>query len=208
VSGSYQNIQVSSYFLYAPGSIKTAQLEFLGYTIPDQAFREWTSLCFLPNLFIFYHTVEVTSSSDTLPMSGILGLGPNRGSRIRASLNDRPQGDTVLERIFRQNASAPNFFTVLLGRSNEPTDKYLGEITVGEILQGLENVTAQSRMPVMTLQPPDAPNQHWQVLLDEDGVIGPDGQPIQVQTRVNSSRNPKQLTAVFDTGFSLAQVPR
>jgi hypothetical protein len=160
------------------------------------------------NLFILRHLVEVTSSSNTPPVSGILGLGPNRGSRIHASLNSQPQGDTVLDRIFRQNVSAPNFLTVLLGRSNDPTDKNPGDITVGEILQGLENVTSQSREPVTTLQPPDAVNQHWQVLLDEDGIIGPDGRPIQVQTRVNGSQSPKQLTAIFDTGFSLAQVPQ
>lgn len=163
--------------------------------------------CFL---FFIRHTVEVTSpqSSDTPPVSGMLGLGPNRGSRIHASLNNQPQGDTVLDRIFQQNVSAPNILTVLLGRSNDPTEKYPGSITVGESLQGLENITSQPREPVTSLQPPDAPNQHWQVLLDEDGVIGPDGQPIQAQTRVQGTQNPKQLTAVFDTGFSFPQVPQ
>ena len=159
-------------------------------------------------IFIFPHVVEVTSSSNTPHVPGFLGLGPNRGSRIHTSLENRPQGDTVLDRIFRQNVSAPNFLTVLLGRSNDPTDKYPGNITVGEILHGLENVTSQPREPVTTLQPPDAASQHWQVLLDEDGVLGPDGQPIPVQTRVNGSQNPKRLTAIFDTGFSLPQVPQ
>lgn len=163
---------------------------------------------FSSNLFIFRHLVEVSSSSNIPPVSGFLGLGPNRGSKIHASLKYQPQGDTVLDRIFRQNVSAPNFLTVLLGRSDDPTDKYPGNITVGEILQGLENVTSQSREPVTTLQPPDVANQHWQVLLDEDGIIGPDGQPIQVQTRVKGSQSPKQLTAIFDTGFSLPQVPQ
>ena len=140
-------------------------------------------------------------------MPGILGLGPNRSSKIHASLKYQPQGDTVLDRIFQQNVSAPNFLTVLLGRSKDPTDKFPGNITVGEILQGLKNVTNQPREPVTTLQPSAAANQHWQVLIDEDGIIGPDGRPIQVQTRVKGSQNPKQLTAIFDTGFSLAQVP-
>jgi hypothetical protein len=159
-------------------------------------------------LIFIYHIVEVTSSSDTPPVSGMLGLGPNRGSRIHASLNSQPQGDTVLDRIFQQNLSAPNILTVLLGRSNDPAEKYPGSITVGESLQGLENITSQPREPVTALQPPDSPNQHWQVLLDEDGIIGPDGQPIQVQTRVQGTQNPKQLTAVFDTGFSFPQVPQ
>jgi hypothetical protein len=167
-----------------------------------------TLLCFPLNIYIFRRLVEVTSSSNTPHVSGFLGLGPNRSSRIHASLKYQPQGDTVLDRIFQQNVSAPNFLTVLLGRSNDPTNKYPGDITVGEILQGLENVTSQSREPVTTLQNPDAANQHWQVLLDENGIIGPDGQPIQVQTRVQGSQSPKQLTAIFDTGFSLTQVPQ
>ena len=138
----------------------------------------------------------------------MLGLGPNSGSRIHASLNNQPQGDTVLDHIFRQNVSTPNILTVLLGRSNDPTEKYQGDITVGEILQGLENITSQPRVPVTALPAPDAVDQHWQVLLDEDGIIGPNGQPIQLQSSVKSTQNRNQLTAIFDTGFSFPQVPQ
>jgi hypothetical protein len=153
------------------------------------------------------HTVEVTSSSGTPPVSGVLGLGPNSGSKVYASLDNQPKGDTVLDRIFQQNLSTPNILTILLGRSNDPAEMYPGNITVGEYLQGFENVTNQPREPV-TVLPSDAPDQHWQVLIDEDGIIGPDGQPIQVQTGVQGTQNPKQLTAVFDTGFSFSQVPQ
>ena len=136
----------------------------------------------------------------------MLGLGPNSGSTIHASLNNQPQGDTVVDRIFRQNVSTPNILTVLLGRSNDSTEKYPGDITVGEILQGLENITNQPRVPVTVA--PDAVDQHWQVLLDEDGIIGPNGQPIHVQSGVKSTQNRNQLTAMFDTGFSYPQVPQ
>jgi hypothetical protein len=139
---------------------------------------------------------------------GTLGLGPNSGSRIHASLNNQPQGDTVLDRIFQQNFSTPNMLTVLLGRSYDPMEKYPGDITVGEILQGLENITNQPRVPVTALPASDAANQHWQVLLDEDGIIGPNGQPIQVQSRVKGTQNRNLLTAMFDTGFSFPQVPQ
>ena len=152
--------------------------------------------------------MQVTPTSNTPQVPGMLGLGPNSGSSIHASLNNQPQGDTVLDRIFRQNVSTPNILTVLLGRSNDPTEKYPGDITVGEILQDLKNITNQPRVPVTALPAPDAVNQHWQVLLDEDGIIGPNGQPIQVQSGVNSTQNRNQLTAMFDTGFSFPQVPR
>jgi hypothetical protein len=138
---------------------------------------------------------------------GLLGLGPNSGSKIHTSLNNQAQGDAVLDRIFRQNVSTPNFLTVLLGRSNDPAEKYPGDITVGEVLQGLENITSQPHVPVTVVQSLDALIQHWQVLLDEDGIIGPNGQPIQVQSGVQSTPNRKQLTAFFDTGFSFPQVP-
>jgi len=152
--------------------------------------------------------VQVTPTSNTPRVPGTLGLGPNSGSRNHASLNNQPQGDTVLDRIFRQNVTTPNILTILLGRSNDPTKKYPGDITVGEILQGLENITNQPRVPVTALPVSDAVDQHWQVLLDEDGIIGPNGQPIQVQSGVKSTQNRTQLTAMFDTGFSFPQVPR
>jgi hypothetical protein len=151
--------------------------------------------------------VEVTPTSNTPQVAGFLGLGPNSGSRIHASLNYQPQGDTVLDRIFRRNLFSPNFLTVLLGRSSDPAEKYPGDITVGEVLRGLENITRQPQVPVTVLQTLDSSDQHWQVLLDEDGIIGPDGQPILVKTGVQSTPNPNQLTAFFDTGFTYPQVP-
>jgi hypothetical protein len=138
----------------------------------------------------------------------MLGLGPNSGSRIHTSLSNQPQGDTVPDRIFRQNVSTPNIVTILLGRSNDPAEKYPGDITVGEILHDLENITNQPRVPVTTLPAPDAVDQNWQVLLDAGGIIGPNGQPIQVQSSVKSTQNRNQLTAIFDTGFSFPQVPQ
>ncbi|KAI9453906.1 acid protease [Lactarius psammicola] len=172
------------------GSIKTAQLEFLGYTVSDQAF------------------LEVSPTSDVPPVPGMLGLGPNTGSGVHAALDNQSQGNAVLDRIFRQNVSTPNILTVLLGRSNDPMERYPGNITVGEILPGLESITSQPQVSVTSLPPLDSEDQHWQVLLDEDGIIGPDGKPIQIQTKVQSTSNPKQLTAVFDTGFSFPQVPQ
>ncbi|KAH9069348.1 hypothetical protein EDB83DRAFT_2374659 [Lactarius deliciosus] len=138
----------------------------------------------------------------------MLGLGPNSGSRIHASLDNQSQGSAVLDRIFQQNVSSPNILTVLLGRSNDPAEKYPGNITVGEVLPGLENITNEPQVPVTSLPSSDSADQHWQVLLDEDGIIGPDGKPIQVQTNVQSTPNPKQLTAIFDTGYSFPQVPQ
>ena len=72
----------------------------------------------------------------------------------------------------------------------------------------MENVTNQPMLPVTTNPSSQSGNQHWQVLLDSDGIIGPDGQPIYSQTHVSSTKNTSQLTAIFDTDFTFNQVPR
>lgn len=51
-------------------------------------------------------------------------------------------------------------------------------------------------------------DQHLQVLLDADGLIGPDGHPIQFESNVTQTENRKQATVVFDCGFTLPQVTR
>jgi hypothetical protein len=51
-------------------------------------------------------------------------------------------------------------------------------------------------------------DQHFQVLLDEDGLIGPDGKPIALRTNINAASNQNQVTVVIDTGFSFPQLPK
>jgi hypothetical protein len=46
-------------------------------------------------------------------------------------------------------------------------------------------------------------------LLDSDGIIGPDGNAIKITSNASlaPSHNSQQLQMVFDTGFSLPQLP-
>ncbi len=62
------------------------------------------------------NTVQVTPDSDNKKGTGLLGLGPTSGSNIYATLNTSA-GYAVLDRIFLQNTSTPNYLTVLLGRT-------------------------------------------------------------------------------------------
>ena len=71
---------------------------------------------------------------------GLIGLGPNYGSLIRDDSNGSSSADPVLDRIFRQNLTTPNFLSFLLGRSDDPSDMFPGDITVGEYLSGYERV--------------------------------------------------------------------
>ncbi|KAG9227436.1 hypothetical protein PTI98_010962 [Pleurotus ostreatus] len=170
------------------GPIKKAHLDFAGHTVLNQAYLEITP-------------------GDEPAGTGLIGLGPNSGSNIFRTLNSS-DGHAVLDRIFLQNTSTPNFMTVLLGRSEDPVDTFPGDLTIGEILPGFENITSQPKLTVTDVPIWEVGDQHFQVLLDADGIIGPTGQPVKVKTAVDETKNKKQVTAIVDTGFSLSQVPR
>ena len=114
-----------------------------------------------------------------------------------------------MDRIFSQNTSIPNFISVLLSRPNDTHETYTGELTIGEILPEFHNISNQPKVPVSVLESKIALAQHFSVLLDPDGIIGPDGNAIKITS--NASRAPShdqsQLQVVFDTGFSLPQLP-
>ena len=134
----------------------------------------------------------------------MIGLGPNRGSKVREVLGSS-KGNAVLDRIFLSDTSTPNYLTTLLGRSDDPTDLYPGNITIGEVVPGFENVTHMPKIPVAEVSVHEKDDQHWQILLDKDGITGPDGKVINITSIVDGGQ---RLNAVLDTGFSLTQVPR
>lgn len=136
--------------------------------------------------------------------TGLVGLGPSHGSNIREVIGSSA-GNGVLDRIFLSNTSTPNYLTTLLGRSDDPTDLYPGNITIGELVSGFENVTNMPKLPVAEVSIREHGDQHWQVLLDKNGIIGPDGKHINTTSIVDGGH---RLNAVLDTGFSLSQVPR
>ncbi|PCH39891.1 acid protease [Wolfiporia cocos MD-104 SS10] len=171
------------------GPIKTATLDFLGYTVDNQAFLN----------------IEANSNNQTSG-TGLIGLGPHTGSQIQETLGNGT-GDPALDRIFQQNKTTPNYITVLLGRANDPAEPLPGNLTIGEVLPGYSNITSQPKLNVTVLPNTESEGQHWQTLLDADGIIGPDGKVVDVTTGVASTSNNKQLTVVFDTGYSLPQVP-
>lgn len=173
----------------AEGPIKTATMDFLGFTVENQAFLDLTA-----------------NSQNQTAGSGLIGLGPHTGSQIQEVLGNG-SGDPPLDRIFQLDKSTPNYITVLLGRADDPKDPIQGNLTIGEVLPGYSNLTSQPQLNVTVLPNTEAVGQHWQTLLDADGIIGPNGKVVDVTTGVASTSNDKQLTVVFDTGYTLAQVP-
>lgn len=140
--------------------------------------------------------VKVTPSDAHPAGQALVGLGPWFTSNVYTTLNTTAAVPPV-DRIFAQNKTTPNFLSVLLGRSDDPDNPFPGDLTVGEYLPGYEDVQNQPKLPVDWAK---HGNQHWSVLLDPNGVIGPDGQAISYKTRVSSTKNKNQLTTMFDTG--------
>jgi len=177
----------------AQGNINTADVQFLGYNISDQA----------------YLLVNDTSSfSSNLPaqgISGLIGLGPSSGSVIRNTLGNS-SADPVLDRIFSQNSSSSNFISFNLQRNGDPTQPQPGELTINDVISGLENITSQIQVPAEILETDSATNQHWTIQLDTNAIIGPDGKVIKKSSIV--PHNHGKLYGVIDSGFTLPQVPR
>ncbi|THV03006.1 acid protease [Dendrothele bispora CBS 962.96] len=171
------------------GKIKTADLEFAGYEIKNQAY------------------IEVTPDNTNPSGKGLIGLGPNSGSNVYKTLNS-DTGRAVVNRIFLQNTSTPNFITVNLGRIEDPDDPFPGNITVGAVLSGLDSISSQPKLEVTEVSVQREGDQHFQILIDSDGIIGPDNNSVSITSTVDDTSNSKQATAVVDTGFSLSQVPK
>jgi hypothetical protein len=94
-----------------------------------------------------------------------------------------------------------------LGRSaDDPTQPFQGQLTIDEVLPGYEAVLQQPKLSVTSTKLAIA--QHWQTLLDVDGFLVNGNVVPLPQTVVNTTQNKAQLTAIFDNGFTLPQLPQ
>lgn len=139
---------------------------------------------------------------------GLIGLGPSSGSRVLNTIKNS-SGDPPIDRIFRQDTSVPNFISVLLNRPNDSKATYTGEMTISEVLPLFQNVSSQPKVSATVLQSNLNTSQHFSVLLDSDGIIGPDGNAIKMTSNASlaPSHDSHQLQMLFDTGFSMPQLP-
>ncbi|KAH9989722.1 acid protease [Russula compacta] len=175
------------------GNINLATLTFDNYTVDKQAFI----------------LVEDSSSfSPTLQSNGfqgLMGLGFDVASVVQSKVG-HVAGDTPLSRIFQLNKTTQNFMSLQLARLNDPTDPITGQITISEFISGYESVASQPKLYLKDAFM-DASNQHWAIVTDNNGVIGPDGSDISVESIVPHISGGK-MVAVLDSGFTFSQVPR
>lgn len=110
-----------------------------------------------------------------------------------------------MDRIFGLNQTEQNYITFMLDRVRDPGNNITGQFTISEVVPGFESILNEPKLPVVKVHTLTDRDQHWQVLTDKNGFIGPDGQPIQ-----HDSIAPKapddQLVVVIDSGFTLPQV--
>lgn len=138
--------------------------------------------------------------------SGLIGLGPNSGSKIYDELSGST-GYSVLNRIFVENNVSSPYITFYLDRANGTAVSNNGVLTIDEVLPKYSNITSYTKLMVDKVHRLTDADQHWQVLTDTNGIIGPDGNTITLNSIAPSAPD-GQLVAVIDTGFTLTQVPR
>jgi hypothetical protein len=134
-----------------------------------------------------------------------MGTGFNSGSVVRSKVGEGV-GDTSLSRIFQLNKTTQNFLSLQLDRRNDPTDTITGQVTISELISGYESIASQPKLYLKDAFM-DASNQHWAIVTDSNGVIGPDGNSISVDSIVPHVSGGK-MVAVLDSGFTYTQVPR
>lgn len=146
--------------------------------------------------------VKAPQGNAAVGADGLIGLGPSSGSSVRAVAGSAA-ANPPLDRIFASNASVSPLISILLQRSDDPEEPYPGDLAVGEVLTDYQDILNQPQHPVTIV--PLTGGQHWQTLLDVNGIIGPNGKPIQIKTQVTGAQT-HHPTVIFDTGFTLPQV--
>jgi hypothetical protein len=136
-------------------------------------------------------------------------------------LEDAPGSTALLDTLFQQTPALAPFFTTLLARHPGPPHAHAsaapnatapgGALTLGAVLPGREAVLAAPRLPLAP--PTPGLGQQWAVRLRADDGLRLGGAPHALPDTVvrsppgASAHDPRMLTAVLDSGFSLSQVP-
>ncbi|KIJ48660.1 hypothetical protein M422DRAFT_28375 [Sphaerobolus stellatus SS14] len=170
------------------GFVELAEMEFSGFTIKNQAFIQ-----------------APTNSSGAQGYDGLLGLSPYTDSQIiqNATSSTLKAAGTFFDNVFRQNTSSPNFMTIELSRNEDNGIEVDGIFSIATVSPRYEKINSQPKLPIVVA--PDASDQHWATLVD--GIIGPDGKHIPLPQSVVNGTPADTLVAVYDTGFTLPQLP-
>lgn len=126
---------------------------------------------------------------------GILGIGASRLSFILSALS-APAGNTVIDNLIKVEGTGSNFVTSLVSRPVESSGTVFTKLTIGEVDSDYLDVQSAAQLPVSK----NGWDSHWLVSLDEGGIIGPD------KLVIRASKD-NQLKVIFDSGYTMSQVP-
>lgn len=107
----------------------------------------------------------------------------------------------AISNIFAEDASSPNYLSILLGREGDPGGIPEGTFTISELIPGLENITDTPRS---YLQGHRVDSGAWAIQLD--GLIV-NGNHIALNSSVPNTPSGSSLAAI-DTGTTYPVLPQ
>lgn len=104
-----------------------------------------------------------------------------------------------MSNLIAQNASAPGFFDLRLGRTYANGTELNGHMLIGQHLDGMEAVNAQPKLERVNLF-------HWTVAMDGMNI---NGKPFTSWNKSGVTGVPDgKVAAVFDSGFTTSAFPK
>ncbi|THH32514.1 hypothetical protein EUX98_g1659 [Antrodiella citrinella] len=179
----------------ANGLIGFTDMSLGDYDVPNQAFLNVSNATDFGAIF-------------SNGIFGIMGLSFDQGSSVfdeMAVQTNTSVGRTFLSNVFAQNVSAPNMFSVLLGRTGDTDGNQEGIFTIAEYDPGFPNITSQPKLPRTPAQLHDLTTlPRWSIEMDGMKV---NGKPFQFNTSSVAEASPGKTVVVLDTGFTFSQIP-
>lgn len=137
-----------------------------------------------------------------------MGLAFDQGSDVFVEMavqTNTSVGRTFLSNVFAQNTSAPNMFSVLLGRTGDTDGNQEGIFTIAEYDPGFPNITCQPKLPRTPAQLDNFTTlPRWSVEMDSMKI---NGKAFQFNKSSVAEAAPGKTIAVLDTGFTFSQIP-
>ncbi|TCD69512.1 hypothetical protein EIP91_007442 [Steccherinum ochraceum] len=181
----------------AAGEVAFTDMEMGDYKVESQA-------------FLNVHNATSFGAIFKNGIYGILGLSFDQGSSIFSEIflgskTNSTVGRTFLSNIFAQNASAPNMFSVQLGRTDDTDGPQEGIFTIGEYDENYLAIADQPKLPRTPAQLEQLTTlPRWSVQMDGMKV---NGQYFQFNQSSVPEAAPGKTVSVLDTGFTFSQIP-
>lgn len=187
---------------WAYGNVGFGTVEFSGW-VPPLYLDAITHGCFRIQIEnqSFLDVSDANNPALGYGAQGLIGLGFTSLSNIDYAINrtGSSSGRSFLFNAFSVDSQEPNFISFVLSRSSDDQDELSGAMTIGEYVQGYEQI---EQTPAISTWPIKNPAR-WNVLLE---AIHVGTKPTTVTSKVpNAPAN--RAVALLDTGTSYTYAP-